>query len=59
MLCSLTVHVPCARIDVLDTAEEGDNVAVRWLFAGEKNSMSAYLSALAIYRFDGDRIAED
>ena len=59
MLCSLTVHVPCARIDVHDTVEEGDNVMVRWLFAGEQNVMPAYLPAVAIYRFDDDRIAED
>jgi predicted ester cyclase len=59
MLRALAEHVPCAHIDVLDMVEEGDKVAVRWLFSGEKDGGPAYLSAVAIYRFDGDRIAED
>jgi len=36
MLRSLAEHVPCARIDALDMVEEGDRVAVRWLFSGNK-----------------------
>jgi predicted SnoaL-like aldol condensation-catalyzing enzyme len=59
MLRSLAEHVPCARIDVLDIVEEGDKVAVRWLFAGTEAGKPVYLSAVAIYRFDGNRIAED
>jgi ketosteroid isomerase-like protein len=59
MLHSLAEHVPCARVDVLDMVEEGDKVAVRWLFSGKKDGRPVYLSAVAIYRFDGDRIAED
>jgi ketosteroid isomerase-like protein len=59
MLRSLADHVPCARIDVLDIVEEGDKAGVRWLFSGEKDGRPVYLSAVAIYRFDGDRIAED
>jgi predicted ester cyclase len=59
MLHSLAKHVPAARIDALDMVEEGDKVAVRWLFSGQKNGRPAYLSAVAIYRFEGDRIAED
>ena len=59
MLRSLAEHVPCARIDVLDMVEEGDKVAVRLLFSGKKDGGAVYLSAVAIYRFDGDRIAED
>lgn len=59
MLRSLAEHVPCARIDVLDMVEEGNKVAVRWLFSGKKDGRPVYLSAVAIYRFDGDRIAED
>ena len=58
MLRSLAEHVPNARIDALDM-EEGDKVAVRWLFAGKKDGRPVYLSAVAIYRFEGDRIAED
>ena len=59
MLRSLVEHVPCARIDVLDMVEEGNKVAVRWLFSGKKDGRPVYLSAVAIYRFEGDRIAED
>jgi predicted ester cyclase len=59
MLQSLAEHVPNARIDALDMVEEDDRVAVRWLFAGKKDGRPVYLSAVAIYRFEGDRIAED
>jgi ketosteroid isomerase-like protein len=59
MLRSLAELVPCARIEVLDMVEEGNKVAVRLLFSGNKHGRPVYLSAVAIYRFDGDRIAED
>jgi ketosteroid isomerase-like protein len=59
MLRSLAELVPEARVDVLDMVEEGDKVAVRLLFSGRKDGAPVYLSAVAIYRFDGDRIAED
>ena len=59
MLRSLAEHVPCAQIDVLDMVEEGNKVAVRLPFSGKKDGRPVYLSAVAIYRFDGDRIAED
>ena len=59
MLRSLAEHVPCARIDALDMVEEGDKVAVRWLFSGTKDGSPVHLSVVAIYCFNGDRIAED
>jgi predicted ester cyclase len=59
MLRSLAEHVPCARVDALDMVEEGDMVAVRWLFSGKKDGRPVHLSVVAIYRFHGDRIAED
>jgi predicted ester cyclase len=59
MLRATAELVPCARIDVLDIVEEGDKVAARLLFSGEKDGRPVYLSTVAIYRFDGDRIAED
>jgi predicted ester cyclase len=59
MLHSLAEHVPGAQIDVLDMVEEDDRVAVRWLFSGKKDGRPVCLSAIAIYRFEGDRIAED
>ena len=59
MLRSLAELVPGARVDVLDMVEEGNKVAVRLRFSGSKDGGPVYLSAIAIYRFDGDRIAED
>ena len=59
MLRSLAEHVPSARIDALDMVEEGDKIAVRWLFSGKKDGRPVYLSAVSIYRFEGGRIAED
>jgi predicted ester cyclase len=59
MLQSLTEHVPKGQFEALDMVEEGDRVAVRWLFTGTKDGEAVYLSAVAIYRFEGDRIAED
>jgi len=59
MLQALGELVPKARVEALDMVEEDDRVAVRWLFSGTKDGAPAYLSAVAIYRFEGDRIAED
>jgi ketosteroid isomerase-like protein len=59
MLRALSELVPKGRVEALDMVEEDDRVAVRWLFSGTKNGGPAYLSAVAIYRFEGDRIAED
>ena len=59
MLRSLAEHVPNARIDALDMVEESDKVAVRWLFSGKKDGKPVHLSAVAIYRFEDERIAED
>jgi ketosteroid isomerase-like protein len=59
MLRSLAEQVPCARVDALGMVEQGDKVAVRWIFTGTKDGQPVHLSAVAIYRFDGDRIAED
>jgi len=59
MLHSLAEHVPDARVDLLDIVEEGDKAAVRWLFAGKKDGEPVYLSVVAFYRFEDDRIADD
>jgi hypothetical protein len=32
---------------------------VRWIFSGKKDGSPVHLSAVAIYRFEGERIAED
>jgi predicted ester cyclase len=59
MLWSLAEHVPSAQVGALDMVEEGDKVAVRWIFSGKKDGSPVHLSAVAIYRFEGERIAED
>jgi ketosteroid isomerase-like protein len=59
MLQTLKEVVPEARLDVLDMVEEGDRVAVRWLFTGVKAGEPVHMSVIAIYRFKEGRIAED
>jgi predicted ester cyclase len=51
--------VPGAKVEVLDTIEEGDRVAARWLFSGELDGRMVHFSAVAIYRFVDGRVAED
>ncbi len=55
MLWSLAEHVPSAQVDTLDMVEEGDKVAVPWIFSGKKDGSPVHLSAVAIYRFEGER----
>lgn len=59
MLVAIAEHVPNLRANALDMVEEADRVAVRWLFSGTKAGQPVCLSCVAIYRFEGDRIAED
>lgn len=40
MLRAIAEHVPNAQIELLDIVEQGDKVAVRWLFAGEKGEQT-------------------
>ena len=54
-----TVLFSNTRFEVLDMVEEGDRVAVRWLFSGTKEGQSVVMPCLAIYRFVDGRIAED
>jgi hypothetical protein len=44
---------------LLDVIEDGDRAAVRWLFSGEKDGKPAVFPCIAMYRFVGDRVAED
>lgn len=49
-----------AKIEILDTVEEGDRVAVRWQVTATSDDGNPYEgSCVAIYRFVGGRIAED
>jgi ketosteroid isomerase-like protein len=43
----------------LDMVEEGDRVAVRWQLSAMHNDEPFVLASMAIYRFEGGRIAED
>ena len=56
---TLMTLVPGARVEVLDMVEEGDRVAVRWLFSATAENAPVQLSVVAIYRFVDGRIAED
>ncbi len=50
---------PPVNLEMLDTVEEGDRVAVRWQLSATYNGAPVRRAMLAIYRFDEGRIAED
>jgi ketosteroid isomerase-like protein len=50
---------PLVRFEALDMIEEGDRVAVRWELSAMWEGKPFEEAILAIYRFDGGRIAED
>ena len=47
------------KFEILDMVEEGDRVAVRWRLKATHNGEPLHLAMMAIYRFEGSRIAED
>jgi len=59
MLTEIRGKVPGARVEALDMVEEGDRVAVRWLFSATLEGEGRQLSAVAIYRFSNGLISED
>jgi predicted ester cyclase len=59
MLASVRAISPDLEAQILDMVEEEDRVAVRWRFAGTRDGEPFRGSAIAIYRFEGGRIAED
>lgn len=59
MLAAIRDKVPGVRVEALDMVEEGDRVAVRWLFSATREGEPRHLSAVAIYRFAGGLISED
>ena len=59
MLAEIRDKIPGVRVEALDMVEEGDRVAVRWLFSATWAGEPRHLSAVAIYRFTGDLISED
>jgi predicted SnoaL-like aldol condensation-catalyzing enzyme len=50
---------PDVRLEILDTVEAADRVAVRWRLTGTKTTGSFDVAMMAIYRFADGRIAED
>lgn len=59
MLASIREAVPRVSVEALDMVEEGDRVAVRWQFTGDREGQPVRLSTVDIYRFANGRIAED
>jgi len=59
MMDEFRTLAPPVNLAILDMIEEGDRIAVRWhltaIYDGEPLSMVS----IAIYRFEGSRIAED
>jgi ketosteroid isomerase-like protein len=47
------------NLEILDMVEEGDRVAVRWQLTATYDGKPFEQSIMAIYRFEGGRIAED
>jgi ketosteroid isomerase-like protein len=50
---------PPVRFEALDMIEEGDRVVVRWELSATWEGKPFEEAIVAIYRFDGGRIAED
>jgi len=59
MLTEIRDRVPGVKVEALDMLEEGDRVAVRWLFSATREGEPRHLSAVAIYRFTNGLISED
>jgi predicted ester cyclase len=50
---------PDVRLEILDTVEAADRVAVRWRLSGTRTTGPFDVAMIAIYRFASGRIAED
>jgi hypothetical protein len=50
---------PVLSFDDRDMIEEQDRVAVRWQLYATYEGAPFHIASVAIYRFEGDRIAED
>jgi ketosteroid isomerase-like protein len=59
MRVRLRTLVPPINSAILDMVEEGDRVAVRWQRTATYDGKPFEQSIMAIYRFEGCRIAED
>lgn len=59
MLAAIRDRVPGVKVEALDMLEEGDRVAVRWLFSATREGEPRHVSVVAIYRFTDGLISED
>jgi ketosteroid isomerase-like protein len=60
MLASIRDLLPGGlRVEALDMVEEGERVAARWRFSGTRDGAPRRLAVVAVYRFEGGRVAED
>ena len=59
MLTTIRRNIPGVRVEALDMVEEGDRVAVRWLFSATQEGDARQMSCVAIYRFTDGLISED
>ena len=59
MIDDILSLAPDVRLEMLDTVEAADRVAVRWRVTGTRTIGSFDVAMIAIYRFVDGRIAED
>jgi predicted SnoaL-like aldol condensation-catalyzing enzyme len=59
MVDGILAFAPDLHLKALDMVEEADQVAVRWRLTGTRDGAPSTASIVAIYRFEGGRIAED
>lgn len=59
MLTTIRRNIPGVQVQALDMVEEGDRVAVRWLFSATQEGDTRQMSCVAIYRFTDGLISED
>jgi len=59
MIAEILSLAPDVRLEMLDTVEGADRVAVRWRLTGTRTTGSFDVAIIAIYRFSNGRIAED
>jgi predicted SnoaL-like aldol condensation-catalyzing enzyme len=58
-IAGILSFAPDMTIEVIDTLEERDRIAVRWRLTGTREGKGTEAAIVAIYRFAGPRIAED
>ena len=59
MLARIKHSTPNVWVEALDMVEEGDRVAVRWLFTATQEGTARQMSSVAIYRFTDGLISDD